>query len=154
MPSVMVFGTFDPLHRGHRALFRQARALAGDDTVFAVVARDRSIRRLKKREPRQSEAERLAAVSADPLIDEALLGHPTAFLQPILKKRPDILLLGYDQKTFSPTVLREQLARHNYAPRILRAAPFRPEIYKSSKLAQKPTTQQYPHTTQQSPHNQ
>ena len=45
MRRVMVFGSFDPLHDGHRSLFRQARK-HGDELVV-VVARDVNIARLK-----------------------------------------------------------------------------------------------------------
>ncbi len=132
MRSVMVFGSFDPLHEGHRSLFRQARRHG--DWLVAVVARDANIRRLKGREPRAREKERLARLEAEPLVDKALLGHEKDFLRMILKEKPDAIILGYDQQTFTEEELRTKLKERGLAPVIMRAVAFKPEQYKSSKV--------------------
>ena len=80
--KVMVFGSFDKLHDGHRALFAQAQK---HGEVYAVLSRDESIRRLKKREPRMSEQERLALVQAEPSVHKALLGAVDDFFRHIGK---------------------------------------------------------------------
>src|SRR3569832_888281 len=97
MTRVMVFGTFDMLHEGHLDLFRQARALAPEPYLIVSLARDRSAARVKGSAPRKSEADRLARVSACPLVDEALLGDSDGYIEHIKKAAPDIIALGYDQ---------------------------------------------------------
>jgi FAD synthetase len=132
MRSVMVFGAFDPLHEGHRSLFRQA--LRHGDELLVVVARDESIRTLKHHEPRNPEEERQAAVQAESLVDRALLGDTNDFLKAILDEKPDVLILGYDQQTYDDDVLRKELKKQGLTPEIKRAVAFKPETYKSSKL--------------------
>jgi len=135
MRRVMVFGSFDPLHEGHRSLFRQAKHY-GDELVVAV-ARDVNIRKLKGREPRQPENVRLAAVKREKLVDLAILGDEQDFLKRIKEQRPDVIVLGYDQQTFSDEELREQLGKIGLSPEIKRAVAFEPETYKSSKITKK-----------------
>ncbi len=132
MRTVMVFGSFDPLHEGHRSLFRQARRYG--DWLIAVAAKDANIRRLKRREPRASEATRLAALAKEPLVDKALLGHEKDLLHLIFHERPDVIILGYDQATFEEEGLRALLEKRGFRPEIKRAVAFMPEQYKSSRL--------------------
>jgi cytidyltransferase-like protein len=44
---VMVFGTFDFLHKGHLNFFKQARSLAKNPYLIASVARDYNVKRIK-----------------------------------------------------------------------------------------------------------
>jgi FAD synthetase len=131
MTRVMVFGSFDPLHEGHRSLFRQARRHG--DELIVVVARDVNIRKLKGREPREPEQRRLAIVRREPLVDDALLGDEKDLLKVILQQQPDAIILGYDQATFGDEELRHLLAERGLEPEIMRAVAFEPERYKSSR---------------------
>ncbi len=132
MTRVMVFGSFDPLHEGHRSLFRQAKRY-GDELVVAI-ARDVNIRKLKGHEPRQKEERRLTTVEREESVDLAILGDEEDFLKVIQEQRPDVIILGYDQQTFNDEELRERLAARGLHPAIKRAVAFKPEMYKSSKL--------------------
>jgi FAD synthetase len=132
MTRVMVFGSFDPLHDGHRSLFRQAKE-HGDELVV-VVARDASILKIKGRPTLFSEAERLSAIQQELFVDRALLGDATDFFKPIEKERPDAIVLGYDQRTFSENEIHEQLERRGIYASIVRALAFEPETFKSSKI--------------------
>ncbi len=132
MGRVMVFGSFDPLHEGHRSLFRQARR-HGDELV-AVVARDASIRRIKGRAPRAAEEERRHAIQAEPLVDRAVLGDLEDFLKVVVDEAPDVVILGYDQTTYDDEELLTLLRERDHEPEIKRAVAFKPERYKSSKV--------------------
>ncbi len=94
----MIFGTFDRLHPGHRDFFRQASKLGN---VFAVVARCENVHKIKNRPPIEPERSRLAKVALAPEISRAMLGDREDFLRVIEKIKPDIIALGFDQKTFS-----------------------------------------------------
>ncbi len=80
MKKVLVFGTFDTLHEGHFNFFQQARE-AGDPTnsgqvyLVAVVGRDSTVERVKKRLPKQDQFERLLAVQKCGLVNEGRLGN-------------------------------------------------------------------------------
>lgn len=134
MRTVMVFGVFDGIHAGHRALLRQARALG--DRLVAVTTHDHVVRTLKGHAPHRPDALRLAALAAEPLVDEALLGDPEVGAWTVLAQhRPDVVALGYDQQAIRSDLeryLRERGLADAIAIEVMR--PFEPERYKSSLL--------------------
>lgn len=121
---VLIFGTFDHLHRGHEYVITEAMK-RGDVTV--IVARDKNVKRIKKRLPSQSESERAQSLRmAFPAVI-VLLGDPSDFLAPVRSFRPDLIMLGYDQK-LPPGVME-----NNLPCRIERLPAYKPEEFKSSK---------------------
>lgn len=137
MTSIMVFGTFDMIHEGHRDFFRQARSLAKEPHLIVSVARDASVLRIKGFRPKHSEHERLETVRAESLVNEAVLGDTEGYVQHIAKVTPDILALGYDQRGEYVEGLEKELAAAGLSPRIVRLKPFKPEMYKTSKIVNK-----------------
>ncbi len=130
----MVFGTFDGLHPGHQYFFAQAAKL-GD--VIVVVARDTSVKKLKKRASLESERTRLAKIARAKNVTTAMLGDREDFLKPIIKIQPEVIALGFDQKTFDQKTLQRELKLRNLTPKIIRLKSFKPEKYKSSLLRKK-----------------
>lgn len=131
MSTVLITGTFDGLHPGHEDLFRQAKSYG--DRVVAVIARDRTVLDVKGQLPRIGEESRRAFVEAHPLVDQAVLGKLGDKLAIIVEMKPDIILLGYDQKAFTND-LDTHMKYRNVQCKIMRAKPFQPERYKSSLL--------------------
>ena len=132
---MLVTGTFDGVHKGHEDLFRQAKALG--DRLVVVVALDTTVEAVKGRVPRFTAQERVGAVRAHLLVDEAILGQEGDKLAVVVRVRPDVLLLGYDQQAFTEG-LSAALAARGLTPRIVRARAFEPERYKSSLLYARP----------------
>jgi FAD synthetase len=132
MTRVMVFGTYDLLHPGHFDLFRQAKQQG--DELIVVVARDHNVMRMKGRQPKNSEEHRRREVEKAPHVDIAVLGHVDDPYQIIEEWHPDVLCLGYDQRSAFTEHLDEELVRRHLHPRLVRLEPFHPEIYKSSKM--------------------
>lgn len=126
--KVLVFGTFDGLHPGHCFVLEQA--LKTGET-YVVVARDRNVERIKKRAPLHHEEERKRTVADAFPAAHVLLGEMEDFLLPLTTLKPDLILLGYDQK-LPPGVTEEDLAASGAAVR--RLPPFQPEKFKSSLL--------------------
>ncbi len=120
---VLIFGTFDLLHPGHLFVFEAAKR-RGDVTV--VIARDANVLRIKGRPTEQPETERIAAVRRAFPEAEVILGDDTDFLAPVRAVRPDLILLGYDQR-LPPGVTDDDLP----CP-VERVAAFQPETHKSS----------------------
>jgi cytidyltransferase-like protein len=129
--QVMVFGCFDKLHDGHRALFAQGRE---HGTLTVVVARDCNIEKFKQRTSRLSENERLRAVEAEPLVNIAILGNNEDILHVVEQEQPDMILLGYDQETLSESRLIKELVARDLSIKIQRAQPYDETRLKSSKL--------------------
>lgn len=125
MRHVLLFGTFDLLHPGHRFVLVEAQKRG---RVTVVIARDATVRRLKGREPAQNEEERRQSVAAALPAASVILGDPVDFLKPVRDTGPDLILLGYDQK-LPPGVHMEDLPCPTE-----RLPAFEPERHKSSFL--------------------
>lgn len=121
--KLMVFGTFDDLHPGHAYVFQKAIERG---EVWAVVARDSNVRKIKGRAPLQTEEERMAAISTMFPSAHVMLGDADDFLVPVRAVAPDLILLGYDQ-TLPPGVTEEMLG----VP-VERLDAFEPHVHKSS----------------------
>lgn len=133
MKRVLVFGSFDPLHKGHLNFFEQARALGNHLTV--VIAHDAALRASKKRETFQSGKERLAAVSSVAVVDRALIGSEQARSYNLLSELDfDVIALGYDQKPSDEAVKAELKKRGKSNVEIVRLKAYKPEKYKSTLI--------------------
>lgn len=130
MRKVMVFGTFDILHEGHLNFFKQAKERG--DFLLVVVARNINVERIKGQFPMHDEKERLAQIKKLDMVDVAELGHLEDPYQIIREEQPDVIALGYDQSSYD-----KELFKRFPDIEIVRLKPYKPEIYKSSKLKNK-----------------
>lgn len=130
--TVLAFGTFDLLHPGHEFFLRFAREQGVRLTV--VIARDQTVERLKGRAPCDPEAQRKEAVRSLGIADEVLLGESDDHLRWIRERRPDLIVLGYDQTHFTDRLRGDLDALGLRDTRIVRAPSHDPERWKSSKL--------------------
>jgi len=93
---VLCGGTFDILHPGHLLTLRKAKSLG--DILIVIVSRDKIAEKIRGRKPHNDENKRLELVSALKIVDYALLGEESEKIYDIiLKIRPDVVVLGYDQ---------------------------------------------------------
>ena len=128
----MAFGSFDILHKGHEAYLKEAKGYG--DYLIVIVARDENIIRFKGRKPKNDENYRLGQIKKLDFVDEAVLGHKGNIFDVLEEYRPDVICLGYDQKTVEEEKLREELEKRNIKAEIARAKPYKEDVYKSSKL--------------------
>lgn len=133
---VLVFGTFDVFHPGHRSFFRQAKKLGAE--LIVAVGRDNVVARLKKRAARHDERYRLARVEAEPLVDRAILASrdPRRRYAFIRSLKPDVIALGYDQTHYTKN-LPTELKKRGIKALVIRLRSFRPHLYKSSLFRDK-----------------
>lgn len=129
MRKVLVFGTFDGIHFGHINLFKQARKYG--DYLVVVVARDKTVKKLKNHLPHKNENERLRDLMGYSLINEAIIGDKKNPYKIIKKIKPDIICLGYDQTHFIDD-LSGELKKIKLKTKILRLKPYKPRKYHSS----------------------
>lgn len=130
----MVFGTFDVLHSGHINFFRQARKLSANAYLIVSVARDVNVKKIKGLPPRRREKSRLGAVKKCALVDRALLGGIKDYISHIIKQKPEIIALGYDQTAYIKN-LKPLLAQKGLKVKIVKLKAYYPKIYKSSLVA-------------------
>ena len=129
---VLVFGVFDRLHPGHQSFLRQARE-RGTQLIVAV-ARDSVVERLKGRRPGLDENRRAADLVESGLVDEAHLGDEVPSTYEVIRQvRPDLICLGHDQAKLQADLGR-WLVEHLPGVKFEVLEPYRPEIYKSSKM--------------------
>lgn len=123
--KVLIFGTFDRLHPGHRFVLDEAEKRG---EMYVVVARDVNVQHFKGHAPQQSETERQKGIQDAYPRAHVLLGHETDYLVPVHMVQPDCILLGYDQQ------LPPGIEEADLPCKIERLEPFEPEKYKSSLL--------------------
>jgi len=134
--KIMVFGTFDGLHRGHLNFFKQAKNLTKESYLIVSIARDKNVAKIKGQKPILNEKKRLGLVKKCGLADKVVLSGLKNYLPHILKEEPDILGLGYDQRDYIQNLKRD-LWRYGLNVKIIRLKPFKEKIYKNSLLKKK-----------------
>ena len=136
MKKIMVFGTFDGLHKGHIDFFKQAKNFTKNSFLIVSIGRDVNVLRVKGHRPDLSESKRLALVKKCKFVDKAVLAGKTNYLKHILKEGPDVIALGYDQKAYVLN-LKKDIKNKNLKIKVIRLKPYKQDIYKSHLLKKK-----------------
>jgi cytidyltransferase-like protein len=133
MKKVLVFGTFDKIHKGHINFLNQARKHG--DYLIAVVARDSNVKKMKSRLPLQKE--KIRAKILRKFVDKVILGQKKVNYKLIKKINPNTICIGYDQKPgiFQTRKILKKLRMKNV--NVKKMKPYRPNVYKSSILREK-----------------
>ena len=120
---VLVFGTFDHFHPGHQFVLSEAQKRG---ELFVVIARDSNVKKLKNLDATWPEEKRKAVVQEAFPSAHVMLGDRENFLAPVEAVKPDLILLGYDQK------LPPGVTEADFPCPVERLPAFEPEKYKSS----------------------
>lgn len=136
--KVMVFGVFDLLHPGHLDFFMQAKKLGS--SLVVSVARDVNVFKIKGEKPIHDEKQRKEYLEILPLVDKVVLGGVKNPWPHILKEKPDVIALGYDQQEYVDSKqqgLEVELVKHGLKKtRVIRLKAYKPKTYKSKILRQ------------------
>ncbi len=136
--KVMVFGVFDLFHPGHKFFLKEASQRG--DFLVVVVARDENVKNRKgslpvdKEDLRREKVERWLKKTA--ISGKVILGKNDFSQRHLLLKeeKPDIICLGYDQEIDQKDLLFWDSCDILKNPVVERIKPYKPEIYKSSKV--------------------
>jgi len=137
MRKVLIGGTFDIIHPGHLQLINQARQLG--DRLIIVIARDRNVIKAKGRPPHFNEQKRLENLTnllakIGKLKNyQIILGDLADPYQVVLKEKPQLVALGYDQQFFV-NGLHDLVVNSDLACDIERLEPFKERTSKSKIL--------------------
>jgi len=127
---VVAAGSFDVVHPGHIEFLR--RASKEGDKLFVIISRDSRYRRLRGRDPVFNERERLEIVSAIRYVYRAVLGDENDILKPLENIKPDVVVLGPDQRVDEEWLVAE-LRRRGVEAKVVRV-PERVGGFSSSEI--------------------
>lgn len=113
---VLVGGTFDIIHVGHIHYLKEASRLG---LLFAIVATDNNVKKIKGREPILPQDQRYEIVSSLKYVYKALLGHEEDPLKSVEEVKPDIIVLGPDQP-IDESWLKKELERRSLDIEVVR----------------------------------
>lgn len=134
--TVLASGVFDLVHYGHVRFIEEAKKIGGDESrLVIIVARDRTVQRLKGRKPIISEDQRRAVIESLKPVDEAILGYEDlSFEDTILKVNPDIIAMGHDQQILEKQI-QDFIKQRNLNIRVVRIGKFgREDLDSTSKI--------------------
>ncbi len=114
--KVLVGGTFDLVHPGHIYYLRESSKYG---LVYAVVARDNNVLKIKGRKPILDQASRLKIIESIKYVYKAILGDEFSIYKPVEIIKPDIIVLGPDQPVSEESLIKE-LERRNIHCEVLR----------------------------------
>ena len=137
----MVFGVFDLLHPGHISFLKQAKKLGtrrrqgsgGQAFLIVSVARDINVKKIKGKSPIFDEKKRMAHIKQLKIAQKIVLSGTFDPWPHIVKEKPDVIGLGYDQGSYVGNLAKE-LRKRKLGIKIIRLKAFRPEVFKSSKM--------------------
>ncbi len=131
MKTVITFGAFDFVHPWHIYFLSEAKKYG--DILITIVARDKTIEKIKWKPPLNKELKRTQDIKNLWISNIVELGHKTDMMNAIKKYKPDVVAIGYDQNSFIYE-LSEYLRVNNLKTSVITIDWHKTEIYKSSKL--------------------
>jgi FAD synthetase len=104
--TVLATGVFDILHTGHLRFLEESKKRGGPGAKLVVlVARDKTVRKRKGRDPVLPESQRRQIVASLKPVYKAVLGREEVDFLGILQT-VDIVCVGYDQNDIKRSVKR------------------------------------------------
>jgi len=138
--NVLTFGTFDILHLGHQYYLHEAKQYG--DNVITIVARDKTVEKIKRKSPYYNESERIQNLITTWWSDKVILWQEDDYYRCIEELNPVAICMWYDQKL--PPDFNHQVQHHNtilqYKDKsipIITIAPYHDTIRKSNLLKDK-----------------
>lgn len=129
----MASGVFDILHPGHISYLEQAKSFG--DRLVVVVACDETVRK-NKHEPVTPEKMRVKLISSLKVVDEAILGKNGNMYDILDEIKPDVIVLGYDQK-FDEDKLKAELKKRGLSIEVKRASEAADDLNATRQIIKK-----------------
>ena len=123
--KVITFGNFDFIHPGHIHYLQYAKKQG--QKLYTIVASDELSEKIKNRKNVFNQNQRFKQIQDLKISDKVIKGSKNNPFEILNKIKPDIIVLGYDQK--API---KQIKILLPKCKILRAPEFKSHIFKSS----------------------
>ena len=136
---VLASGAFDLLHYGHVYYLTEAKKAGGENAkLVVIIAKDRTVEKLKGTKPIIPEDQRRAVVESLKVVDEAILGYEDMDMIRVIEKvKPDVIALGYDEERIEKD-LKKLLAEKGLNIKVVRVGQFTErDLVSSSKIKRK-----------------
>jgi len=136
---VLASGAFDLLHYGHVYYLTNAKKAGGENAkLVVIIAKDKTVEKLKGSRPVIPEDQRRALVESLKVVDEAILGYENMDMFRVIEKvKPDVIALGYDEEKIE-NELKRLIAEKNLNIKVVRIGRFEEkELVSSSKIKRK-----------------
>ena len=135
MKRVMIFGTFDIVHDGHRHLLHEAASMG--EEVIIVVSRDEHVLELKGKLPLNVLEERMETISCESEVTEVIPSDEELGTYGVIEVyKPDIVLLGYDQDELRASLLTWMDEQELTGISVTHASAYEPEMFNTNILAE------------------
>lgn len=128
--KVIVFGTFDGLHDGHRHFLQEAKKMGTH--LVVVVSRDAAIAHVYGKPPKNDEIDRISAVLREGIAQDVVMGHLDLKDQVFKDHNPDIVVLGFSQEDLVHELNKKATALGIAHEDIHIITPHNPEVYPPS----------------------
>jgi cytidyltransferase-like protein len=128
---VVVFGTFDPFHRGHQQFLEQAQRHG--DELIVIVTRDSIIQSLKRRHAHHNEHIRLSTLHQhgfQAVLGDAVLGS----YQVLQHYQPTVICYGHDQLELANDLRHRMTSGQILICQLIQAQPYHRDIYSSTLI--------------------
>lgn len=142
---VLAGGVFDIIHLGHLFTLSSAKKLG--DVLIVSIARDKTVRKMKGRDPLNGEEKRLILVNSLRQVDAAVLGSETDMFEVVERVKPDVIALGYDQKHNAEELMREA-ERRGIQVKVVRFDSPMPGIKSSSIIKNSEAVEEFSYSSQ------
>jgi len=130
MKTVLVFGTFDVIHPGHKFFLQQSASYG--DRLVAVIARDEFVSNTKKKIPVHNQEERIEHIINSGLVDDACLSDSvTGRFNVVSKINPQVICFGHDQTKLAES-FRNWLSENNIEIELVIIDPYKRDKYSST----------------------
>ncbi len=129
MKKVLVFGTFDGVHDGHRNFFSQANEYG--DHLIVVVSRDETVESVCGEHPKHDEISRVSDLLIEDDVDDVVMGFLDDKERVLAEHRPDVIVLGFTQASYEDD-LKKIMKEHGVDVEIIVAESYLEDEYKPS----------------------
>ncbi|MDD5133363.1 MAG: adenylyltransferase/cytidyltransferase family protein [Candidatus Nanoarchaeia archaeon] len=129
MKKVLVWGTFDGLHKGHLEFLKNAKSLG--DKLYIIIIPDKAVKENKGKYPIKNAEERKKELLKLKFVTEVYSGLYEENLKYILKLKPEVVIFGYDQKTKWEENLKKTLSSKGIFPEYIYLEEYNNGIHSS-----------------------